>query len=83
MDINIIGNIIGESFARVLKCCFLDSDNILWKLVGDNWIGKRSIWTKDNRCCWLEDTTLENIKSYWCGGENADYTEIFKRKTIE
>jgi len=56
---------------------FLDKDMILWKLQGDEIIGKRSVWTKDLRACWLEDTTLDNIKSWLCG-ETADYTEIFK-----
>jgi hypothetical protein len=25
----------------------------------------------------LEDTTIDNVKSWWCGGKDADYTEIF------
>lgn len=50
--------------------------NIVWKFVNDVCIGKRSVWTKDNRACWLEDTIVENVKTWWCG-KNADYTESF------
>lgn len=57
---------------------FLDRNNIIWKLINNEWIGKRSVWTLDNRACWLEETTKDNIKSWWCGTD-ADYTEIFKR----
>jgi hypothetical protein len=72
-------NIIGEVLVRMcpeITPSFLDGDNILWEVVEDKWIGKRSVWTFDNRACWLEDTTLKNIKSWWCG-ENADYNEGF------
>lgn len=58
--------------------CILDHNNIEWKLVEGKWIGKRSVWTFDFRACWLEDTTIENVKSWWCG-KDADYTEIFYR----
>ena len=30
---------------------------------------KRSVWTFDFRACWLEDTTIDNVKSWWCGGK--------------
>lgn len=72
-------NKVGEAFVRngnVANRSYLDGKNINWKVVDDKWIGKRSVWTKDNRACWLEDTTPDNIKSYWCGVD-ADYTEIF------
>lgn len=59
--------------------CFLDKNNILWKLINGEWIGKRSVWTFDFRACWIEDTTIDKIKSYWCGGPDTDYTEIFRR----
>ena len=57
--------------------CYLDKNNILWRIVDDEWVGKRSVWTFDYRACWLEHTTKDNVKSWWCG-ENADYYEIFK-----
>jgi hypothetical protein len=72
-------NIIGEAIVRIWtknKGSFLESNNILWKIVDDKWIGKRSVWTYDLRSCWLEDTTANNVKSWWCG-ENSDYNEIF------
>ena len=77
MVYNKITNTFGEALARSFTCSMLDSNNIIWKLVNDKWIGKRSVWTYDFRACWLEDTTIENVKSWWCGGKDADYTEIF------
>lgn len=75
-------NFLGESIVRSLnhKSCFLDKNNISWKIVNNKWVGKRSVWTFDFRACWLEDTTIENVKSWWCG-KHSDYTEIFKRVT--
>lgn len=67
----------GKILAKEFKGVFLDKDNIAWKFVGDEWIGKRSVWTYDYRACWLEETTKDNVKSWWCG-ENADYSEVFK-----
>lgn len=58
---------------------FLDQNNISWKKRNDEWIGKRSVWTKDNRACWLEETGIQNIDTWWCG-KDADYNEIFRRK---
>lgn len=58
------------------KSCYLDENNIIWKHIDDKFIGKRSVWTNDFRACWLEDTTLDNIKSWWCG-KDANYDEIF------
>ena len=61
------------------KYNFLDSNNILWKWVNDEWIGKRSVYTFDLRACWLEDTTIDKVRSFWCGGKDADYNEIYKK----
>lgn len=71
-------NKLGSLFCKNLeKSSFLDSNNIVWKWVDDNWIGKRSVWTFDFCACWLEDTTINNVKSWWCDGKDADYMEIF------
>jgi len=67
---------INELEQIIRKACFLDKNNILWKVVGDDFIGKRSVFTFDYRSCWLEDTTIENVKTWWLG-KDADYTEIF------
>ena len=67
-----LGKIIIEAYGG----CMLDKNNILWKQTEKGLIGKRSVWTFDFRACWIEDTTIENIKSYWCG-KDADYKEIF------
>lgn len=55
MVCNNFSNIIGETLSRKLKgkCSFLDKKNILWRIVNNEWIGKRSVWTKDFRACWL------------------------------
>lgn len=73
-------NAIGEAFSRKLygKCAFLDQNNLIWQLKDGEWIGKRSVFTKDFKSVWLEETTIDNIRSWWCG-KDADYTEIFKR----
>ena len=68
---------LGECFLRAFGGCYLDSDNKIWKIIDGKAIGKRSVWTKDWRSCWLEDTTIDNVKSWWCGGADADYNEIF------
>jgi hypothetical protein len=56
---------------------FLDRDNINWRFVDGEWIGKRAIFTKDFRACWLEETTADNVRNWWHGME-ADYNEVFK-----
>lgn len=71
-------NFIGEYFARVCGSQFLDNKNILWKLIEEEWIGKRSVFTHDCKACWIEDTSKENIRSWWCG-EHEDYTEVFRK----
>lgn len=65
-----------------MNASYLDSNNIVWKMIKGEWIGKRSVWTLDWRACWLEDTLSDNVKSWWCGGENADYTEVFKKTNL-
>ncbi len=79
MNYNNCSNVVGEIICKKLKAPFLDENNIVWKMINEEWIGKRSVWTKDWRSCWLEDTTINNVKTWWCGGKDADYTEIFKR----
>lgn len=56
----------------------IDGNNIVWKVIDGKMIGKRSVWTLDWRSCWLEDTTKENVKTWWCG-KDADYNEIFTK----
>ena len=81
MDYNNCSNVIGEITIRVCgyNSSFLDKNNIIWKIINDEWIGRRSVWTIDFRSCWLEDTTIDSVKSWWCGGKYADYTEEFRR----
>lgn len=61
---------------EIFGTAYLDSDNIKWKIIDDQLIGKRSVWTFDFRTCWIEETEINNIKSWSCG-RNADYSEIF------
>lgn len=56
---------------------YLDSNNIGWKYVNGEYIGKRTVWTFDLRACWLEETTIDDVKSWWCGID-ADYSEVFR-----
>lgn len=56
----------------------IDKNNIVWKNIDGKTIGKRAILTIDNRYCWLEDTTKENV-DLWLHKEGADYNEIFTR----
>jgi hypothetical protein len=74
-------NSIGEIICKTNdeKISFLDKNNIIWKSINDKWIGKRSVYTLDLKCCWLEDTNVDNVKIWWCG-KNNNYSEIFKRK---
>jgi hypothetical protein len=75
----VITNIFCEAIVMAVGGYMLDANNIVWKVIDGKWIGKRSVWTFDFRSCWLEDTTIYNVKSWWCGGKDADYTEIFYR----
>lgn len=81
-DFDKTANAIGEAIVRKMGGSFLDENNVVWKDIDGKWIGKRSVCTFDFRGCWREDTTLENIKSWWCGGEYADYKEVFYREEI-
>lgn len=80
MIYNKSSNSIGRALVSIFgeTASMLDGNNILWKIVGNEWVGKRSVWTYDRRACWLDETEKENVKSWWCGGEGADYDEVFK-----
>ena len=82
MSYDKISNIFGEAIVRAIGGSMLDANNVYWKYIDGKWIGKRSVWTYDFRACWLEDTTIDNVKSWWCGGKDADYKEIFYRDEI-
>lgn len=79
MVYNEMSNVIGEVIATTYGGELLDSNKVVWKLIDGKWIGKRSVWTFDFYACWLEDTTINNVKSWWCGGKEANYKEIFCR----
>jgi hypothetical protein len=78
MIYNEITNILCEEVVRSFGGRMLDSNNICWRIIDGKWIGKRSVWTLDYRAIWLEETTPQNVKSWWCG-EDADYNETFYR----
>ena len=67
---------IALKIMKLKDATYLDKDNISWKYVDNILIGKRSVWTFDFRSCWLEETTIDNVKSWWCG-EDSDYEEVF------
>jgi hypothetical protein len=83
MVYNKTSNLFCETLIRAIgkenNPSLLDGNNVVWQLVDGKWMGKRSVWTFDFKACWLEETTVDNVKSWWCGGKNADYTEIFYR----
>lgn len=73
-------DIINKGIYKVLlgeNGTLLDKNNVMWKFVDDELVGKRSVWTLDWRACWLEDTTIDNVKTWWCDGPEADYEEVF------
>jgi hypothetical protein len=65
-----------KMWLEIFETAYLDSDNIKWKIINGELIGKRSVLTFDLRTCWIEETTIENIKSWWCG-KDSDYSEVF------
>lgn len=73
-----LSNAFAEGIIRTTGGTLLDANNIIWKVVKDKWLGKRSVLTSDNRDCWLEDTETDNVKLWRCG-KDADYNEIFYR----
>ena len=59
------------------KPSYLDRNNVLWVLIDNKLIGKRSVCTSTFSVRWIEDVREgEVIKSYPCG-KDADYEEIF------
>lgn len=70
---------IDEAIIRLLGGTILDDNNIVWKIIDNKLTGKRAVFTKDYRFCWLEDTTEDNIKT-WYHSKNLNHNEIFIRK---
>lgn len=60
----------------------LDGKDILWKFINGKWVGKRSVFTRENSVEWLENTTPEKIK-WWTCGVDADYNETFNRSWLK
>lgn len=59
-----------------ISVSYLDKNNILWKIVNGEKIGKRAVYMKNLSCLWLSDVDdITQIRSYMCG-EHADYNEI-------
>jgi len=76
-----INNIFAENLCRhnqKSKPIYLDSKNILWKVVNDVWVGKKSVQTKDLSVRWIDDVNIEEIKKLLCG-KDADYKDEFFR----
>lgn len=67
---------IAKSIITKTGGVFLDSNKILWKIINGEFIGKRSVWTFDFKSVWIEETPIDNIKSWWCGVD-SDYSEVF------
>lgn len=79
IDTNTFNQAISEAICRDMGGSMLDSNNIVWKIVNNEWIGKRGVYTVDYRSCWLEDTASEKIRRWWNDNPNVDYSQIFTR----
>jgi len=66
------------SLANIVGGRVLDANNISWRKINEEWIGKRAVCTFDLRHVWLEETEPQNVKR-WLHGEEADYNETFNR----
>lgn len=72
-------DLIGWEKARVL-----DKNNISWKKVNGEWLGKRCVSWKDGFAYgWLEDMPKDEKVKYWLHGEDADYNELFKKELMD
>ena len=52
------------SFADTYGGIYLDCNNILYKKVNDEWIGKRSVYTHTLRAVWIDEATEEETRDY-------------------
>lgn len=76
-----VGFKLCSAITQIAGGCILDSDNILWKHIGEDIVGRRSVWTNKNRSIWLSDLQEgEEVKDWW-SGVGADYNEQFKQKS--
>tara|TARA_R110000772_G_scaffold148307_2_gene258902 strand:- start:5521 stop:5745 length:225 start_codon:yes stop_codon:yes gene_type:complete len=73
-----INNIIAEVITKDTGGCFLDSNNILWKDIKGEWIGKRAIYLKSLRAVWKESIVPTDEIYVLYHGLDADYKEIFR-----
>ncbi len=61
----------------------LDKNNISWKKVNSEWLGKRCVAWKDGFAYgWLEDMPKDEKVKYWLHGKEADYNEILKKEPL-
>lgn len=71
---------INHSFAKMFVGeyggRYLDKNNILWRMIKGEWIGKRAVFTNQFAIVWIEETEEKDIRTYW-HGKDADYSEIF------
>ena len=64
-----INNIIASVICKKdNNSSFLDSNNIVWKWINNEWIGKRAVQTFDLRTCWLEETSID--RALWAVLDN-------------
>jgi hypothetical protein len=43
-----------------MKYCFLDKDNIFYRKIDGEWIGKPVVWITPYKAGWAEDLELED-----------------------
>lgn len=58
--------------------CYLNIDEILYKSVDGEWIGKRCVTNFKFQSKWKEEVADEDVEYWHKDGKDADYKEIFK-----
>lgn len=73
-------------FCKKYEATYLDSDNILWVRIENEFIGKPSLQTKDLRTVWVEDAVLTpeiiDTRFYNIDGSRKSKEEIYKNLSI-
>lgn len=76
MDISL--RILVKSILHLEDSSFLDKNNILWKSIDGELLGKRCLTTYKYGNIWYEDLKSEDDVQYWLHNKNCNWEEIFK-----
>lgn len=50
-----------KSICKIPNTSYFDKNNILWRWVGNDWVGKYAVQTKELSIKWLEEINPEDI----------------------